>query len=79
MKGARNPSGTFLVPSRNTSPNFSLLINVLARRKEEKSEEKKIVISQCFLEKEGSLQGMQKRSQNEESSISEGRRSTDNI
>lgn len=58
---------------------FSLLINVLVKTTEQESEEKKIIISQWFLEKEGSLQGMQKRSHNEESCISEVRRWIDNM
>lgn len=37
------------------------------------------MISQCFLEKEGSPQGMQKKSHNEESCISEVRVSVDNM
>lgn len=57
---------------------FSLLISVLVMSTEQESE-KKIIISQCFLEKEGSLQGMQKRSHNEESCMSKAERSIDNM
>lgn len=81
-KGVRNPLIAFLIPSHSPFPNLCLFFCIDSCTSKEcrtGPEEKKIIISQWFLQKEGSIQGMQKRPHNEDICISEVRRSIDNL